>query len=547
MTQHFLRTVREWLYRIPLAGCASLALTCALGCSSGAPWKSNQSLFSRTPLFSPSTDGASIDDVQGPLERNLKTASYQQNNANSRQLNSAGFREYEAARELYEQGNYSAAEKAFKKIADEHAVDDSGFFRKRKLKNLFSTRSALEANYYDNPLVEDSLFMLAESRYLQEKLPGAEDIYLQLLKQYPNTRHLDASTKRLFDIALTWMQFKSTTASEVEMASHSDTGRAGAPKVVRNEDYKRPGFFNVTDRTRPITDTEGRALEALKAIWLNDPTGPLADDALMLTASHYLRVGHYMEAAETFKLLREEFPNSPHLKDAYILGAYVTQASYQGAHYDDKNLEQSRQLRQTALNVFQDLTPEERARLQSELEKVDDAVVAREFERALFWLRKGRFDAVEMSCHYVINKYPQSKYAGKARGLIKKLPEYRNQNTLLLALQGITIDDIESIDEPLNGPAANPLDSSPVRPQPAQAVPKTPPQGSSNPAAEPAPADDRPGRPRYLPAMEMPKLKPIPIPRLWPDKAPEADQPPAESADPAADPGRVNLTLGSDG
>ena len=545
MTQDFLRTVRGWLYRVPLAGLAGLALSCALGCSTGSAFKSPRS------LFTPSTEGASIDDVQGPLERNVRTASHEQSSANARAINSTGFREYEAARELYEQENYAAAEKAFKKISDEHAVDDSGFFRKRKLKNLFSTRSELEASYYDNPLVEDSLFMLAESRYRQNKLPGAEDVYLQLLKQYPNTRHLDASTKRLFDIALTWMQFKSTTAGEVEMASHSDTGRAGAPKVVRNEDYQRPGFFNLTDRSRPYTDTEGRALEALKAIWLNDPTGPLADDALMLTASHYLRVGRYTEAAETFKLLREEFPNSPHLKDAYILGAYVTQASYQGAEYDEKNLERSRQLRQTALNVFQDLTPEERTRLQGELEKVDDAVVAREFERALFWLHKGRIDAVEMSCYHIINKYPQSKYAGKARGLLKKLPEYRNQNTLLLALQGISIDDIESIDDPTFVPP----DSRPAQPPARSTTPQTAPQSvtpapnsSATPRpAEPAPADDRPGRPRYLPAMEMPKLKPIPVPKLWPEKTPETDAPPAKSADPAASPGRVNLTLGSDG
>ena len=27
-----------------------------------------------------------------------------------------------------------------------------------------------------------------------------------------------------------------------------------------------------------LFDTDGRALEALKSIWLNDPTGPLADD-----------------------------------------------------------------------------------------------------------------------------------------------------------------------------------------------------------------------------------------------------------------------------
>lgn len=517
MTRHRKRFLRPWITDLPYAGVSGLVLSCAMGCSSlnAQSWPNP---------FRPSDASASIDNVQGPLERNLNGVDRQASLADSQ-----GFQDYEVARELYDQGKYSEAEKAFKTISDEHAVDDSGFFRKRKLKNIFSTRKELEANYYDNPLVEDSLFMLAESRYAQEKLPGAEDIYLQLLKQYPNTRHMDVCTKRLFDIAHTWMDFKTTTSEDVQVASYSDNGPSAKPEVVKNKDYERPGFFNFGDRRRPVTDTEGRALEALKAIWLNDPTGPLADDALMLTASHYLRVGRYAEASETFKILREEFPDSPHLKDAYLLGAHVTQASYQGAEYDDRNLEESKQLKSMAMSIFPNLTAEEKARLEAEMVKMDDATVARELERALFWLHKGRFDAVEMCCHQIINKYPASKYAGKARGLLKKLPEYREQNTLVLAAQGITIDSLESVEE---------------RTAPSMMMPE-----EKKPApAEQSPAEAPAERPRYLPLMEMPKMKPIPIPKLWPEKTPEPEPesaPPFNNA-PQEQPGQVNLTLGQE-
>ncbi len=331
------------------------------------------------------------------------------------------------------------------------------------------------------------------------------------------------------------MQFKTTTSGDVAVASFSDNGPASKPEVVRDKDYERPGFFNLTDKQRPLTDTEGRALESLKTIWRNDPTGPLADDALMMTASHYLRIGRYSDAAQTFQLLRDEFPNSPHVKDAFILGSYVTQASYQGADYDSKKLEESRQLKETALRMFPNLTPEERARLEGEISKLEDATVGKEFNTALFWLGKGEFDSVEMVCHHIINRYPDSKYAGKSRGLLKKMPEYRKQSTLYLMMQGITADNIESIDEP------QPYSALPERPElPYQ----------QTPAPEDKPQSPQP--PRYLPTLEMPKLKPIPVPRLWPEKNPEQETEQEEAPlfenpqNEGNGSGRVNLTLGTE-
>lgn len=514
------------------ASVSGLVLCCAVGCSS-LKFDRPGSLFG-----APDDSGASIDGVKGPLERDLAAA-----NRQSATVNMEGLRDYEKAQAMYDQGDFKGAETAFEDITQDYATDESGFFRRRRLGNMLKPKSALQASYYDNPLVEDSLFMLAESRYKQEKLPGAESVYIQLLQQYPNTRHLDKSTERLFDIAMTWMDFKTTTSDEVKVASHSDTGRASKPEVVSNSDYERPSFFNMFDGKRPWTDTEGRALEALKAIWMNDPTGPLADDALMLTASHYLRVGRHAEASETFRMLREEFPDSPHLKDAYVLGSYVTQASYQGAAYEDRSLIESRELKTRALTMFRDLSPEERKRLEEEVYRVDDAAVAREFERSLYYLNKGNFEAVEMYCNYIINKYPQSKYAGKARGLLAKLPEFRKQNTLLLALQGITADDIPSIEDPAVARGPGVAEESPALPPSNRSL--------NNPEATPQPEETESKSPRYLPSWDMPKLKPIPTPRLWPGQKDEPAEPEMESAPPfdsesQKDSGRVKLTLGEE-
>ncbi len=513
------------------AGLIGWIACCAIGCQ-GLLHKEATALHDP---FSREAQTASIDKVKGPMERVLQTGHHADAvNPNSlRAEDVQDFGEFNEAKRLYEAGQYAAAEKKFKKIADDHKLDDSGVIRKRKWRDLFKTRSELKASYSDSPLREDSLFMLAESQYKQEELPAAETNYLLLLKEFPNTRHMDTTTRRLFDIAMIWMDFKVAKASDVELAAYSDDGRASKPKVVSGKGYKKHSFFNFTDKRRPLTDTEGRALEALKAIWLNDPTGKLADDALMLTASHQLRTGRYVEAAETYRLLREEFPQSPHAKEAYVLGAYVSQASYQGAAYDGKSLTESRQLQLMALNLFPDASPEEKKRLQQGLQDIEDKTVARHFNRAIFWLRKGRFEAVEMTCHHIINTYPQSKYAAKARGLLAKLPEYRKKNPLVLALEGVDADSIEPLDR-LPPPDATQRTTAPPEIQPLPQ--KTPDTGQA----------ETKKKERF----KMPKLKPIPVPNLlprWPKDSQEEFVPqplPTTPEEDTSEPGRVKLTLG---
>src|SRR5690606_10634147 len=115
---------------------------------------------------------------------------------------------------------------------------------------------------------------------------------------------------------------------------------------------KVPILPNFHDRKRPVFDTNGRALQALKSVWLKDPTGPLADDALMLAASHYVRKGDYIEADHHYTLLREQFPKSPHLQTAFVVGSHVKLMSYQGAPYDGKNLDDAESLKESTLRLF---------------------------------------------------------------------------------------------------------------------------------------------------------------------------------------------------
>ncbi|MDF1744853.1 MAG: outer membrane protein assembly factor BamD, partial [Gimesia sp.] len=177
---------------------------------------------------------------------------------------------------------------------------------------------------------------------------------------------------------------------------------------------------NLFDRSRPVFDTENRALEALKSIWLHDPTGPLADDSLMLTASHYLKVGRYMDADRTFTLLREEYPKSPHLKDAFMLGTHVKLMSYQGPQYDATVLSDAGNLKETTIRLF----PEsERMRLKEELKKIEQAKAKRDWETVQYWMRRSKPKSAAIYCNLLIENHPTSTFANQARELLADLGE----------------------------------------------------------------------------------------------------------------------------
>ncbi len=239
------------------------------------------------------------------------------------------------------------------------------------------------------------------------------------MKAYPSSRYMDKSTHRLFTIARDWLGFP-------DFATVGDVQQVNLDEPMENAKVKRekpphsnPILPNLFDRSRPVFDTNGRALQALKAIWLNDPTGPLADDALMLTASHHLRIGNHMEASRNFTLLREEYPKSEHLQAAFTLGSHVKLMSYQGAAYDSKVLMDAEKLKQSTLRLFPDIR--ERQRIEKELRSIYEAKAQRDWELVVFYGRKNKPRAQVVYCKQILRNFPESSYAMRAQELLSEL------------------------------------------------------------------------------------------------------------------------------
>jgi len=367
-------------------------------------------------------------------------------------------------------------------------------FADEKYEEAEKTAKKLLKKYKFTPIGEDTQFLLAESQYYRKRYSFAQDSYDQLLKDHPSTRYLDESTQRLFTIAGYWLGYPEfATSSEIQQVNLEESRIERPEPQKKSSPGKWPIIPNFTDRSRPVFDTPGRALQALKSIWLNDPTGPLADDALMLSATYYLRRGRYMDADRTFTLLREEYPKSPHVQDAFLLGSHVKLMSYQGANYDSKSLDEAGQLKESTLRMFPD--GKDNGRLKAELANIENAKALREWEKAQFYMRKKLPKSEAVYCQVLIQKFPKSPYANLAKKRLNELgPE-------VARIFFSSVDDPTTIPVVETPPIPTNSDAQPTSVNP---VPK------KTPAKE-TPADEEPGRIR-LNDLSDDEAKPIPKP-----------------------------------
>lgn len=374
----------------------AILLVCT-GCRSLRP-SDREGLFAASDLLS-------TDNIRGPLERAL--GSEEDALRRGEKFSPEAMKTVETARRQFEQKEYSAAIKTYQKVAKE---------------------------YPETSIGEEAWFHIGEAYFAQQEYPKAQDAYDKLFADYPSTRYVADASQRMFHIAKLWLDVVDpVVVSNVKTVSHADGPNSAAADADRSEKDRSlserygliPNFF---DSQRPMFDTSGRARNALRSIWLNDPTGPLADDALMLTASYYLKRGNHVEADRYLEILREEYPDSPHLEDAFVLGAHVKQAAYQGPYYDKTTLVAAENLSKRTLTMFPN--SDDRQQLRKDLSRIYLLKAEDAWSDVVLWKRKDNPRAVAIQAAQLIATYPDTEFARMARqellaiepNLIRDLP-----------------------------------------------------------------------------------------------------------------------------
>lgn len=287
--------------------------------------------------------------------------------------------------------------KSFKSLTG-HAPDENvakqaynegdALFREGKYDEAAEKFAAAADRWPDSLLEEDALFMLGESYFFADKYYKARNTFDDLLKKYENSRHLDRVTVRQFAIGRFW----------------DDEGR--------NHSLMTP---NLTDKTRPWFDTHGNGIKAYENIRLTDPTGPLADDAVMAQATAYFLDERFEDAAYQYEILRKDYPQSEHQKQAHLLGLQSYLNSYQGPQYDPTALKKADVLVDSTMRNLGHQVAEERARLHQAKEAIRAQQAEREYDLGEYYFRLGYNRAARQHYANVLRDFPGTKFADLAQ------------------------------------------------------------------------------------------------------------------------------------
>ena len=274
------------------------------------------------------------------------------------------------------------------------------------MKNGENIKAAKEfewAAYYwkDTAVEEDARYHAAECYYREKRFNDAVKQYTKLLVNFPSSPYKTEAIKNTFEIARTWI------------------------KQVTED---RVSYVNFTDRSRPTFDTFGYAEKALKTIYTNCPSDPMADDSVFLLAHGYMRLGRaqgdasFEHAAEYFKQLRDFYPNSEFVVEAMRLEVICRQKASLGPDYDARHIDE-------AIRVADQLRLQHRTRMpsdqQNELLQITNRLNEEKAEKlwitAKFYDDGKNYGSARLQYRKIITDYPTTEYAEKARVRYEKI------------------------------------------------------------------------------------------------------------------------------
>jgi outer membrane protein assembly factor BamD (BamD/ComL family) len=278
-----------------------------------------------------------------------------------------------SAKVLFQQGKHKDAEKVF---------------------NWLAARALKQKN---EEIHEEAVFWEAECQYAQRDWPTARDSYQLLLKDHPSSRYRNEAVQRQFDIAKYWLD---------------DTRKQMAGPKTESSWFHVPSLVNF-EKEKPTFDEEGHAIRACEAVYLQDPTGPLAPQALYWAGGVNFYRENYEAADRYYSILVEQFPRSQLAPLALELAINSKVQVTGGPEYDGRKLIEARQLTDTALRSYPELASKQ-AFLENTLIAINEQQAEKDFGIAEFYRRTGHPGAAYFYFEIVRRRYAGTEWDKKA-------------------------------------------------------------------------------------------------------------------------------------
>jgi outer membrane protein assembly factor BamD (BamD/ComL family) len=229
-----------------------------------------------------------------------------------------------------------------------------------------------------------------------------------MLVDFPAGTFRDQAVRRMFDIANYWLDDTRT-----EMTEYREKKEGKRTFIV-------PAVFHF-EKKKPWVDEEGRAMQALEQVNLNDITGPLADKALFLAGGVKFFREDYREADHYFSQLVEQHPNSPMAPQAIELAIISKSLSTGGADYDGRKVAEARIMVDTALRNYPQLAAEKSGFFERQIGSITYQQAEKDFQIGEFYKRTGHPGSAYFYYEIVRRRYPGTKWADLATDRMHEL------------------------------------------------------------------------------------------------------------------------------
>lgn len=299
----------------------------------------------------------------------------------------------------------------------------AGYDLMRQNDNFRKTEKSLEAakmfhkagnKWPDSVLEEDALFLAAECYFFSDYYALAAKKYEKLVSKYRSTKYMDTATMRLFKIGDYWR----------------DRYQAGV------------SFVNFRDKTRPRLDTFGEMRKAYEAVYINDPSGPHGDRAILNLAGVYMNLGqnpgdsYFSEAAELYAMLPVVCPRSEHLAHAQKLELLARSSTYSGRQYDGKTLEEASVLADKITRQYGDQLGEDRAAILEIRENILHQKAERLWEAGQYYeTKRMAYSAARYNYNKLLAEYPNSPRRGEAQQRLQAIEGLQDVDSNLARLK----------------------------------------------------------------------------------------------------------------
>ena len=277
-------------------------------------------------------------------------------------------------------------------------------FRKEEYEDAHTSFSKLARRYKGKPIEEDILFMKAECEFKLDKLPKAQDTYHALLVKYPTTRYMPQAVQRSYDIAYYWLE-------DSRLRAEGKPGKYSA--------FSR--YVNFFDRTRPVFDTPGRALDTVEVIQQYDPFGPLTDDAVMMAGGESFLTNRYIQATTYYEQLVVDQPQSEHVGKAKILCEQAYLRAYRGPQYDDTDLDGAYKMAKVALDARDSYGEDQVRRLEADVRAIHLERAKRDYSMGEDFRHRRLYTSAKYYYRLVVKDYSDTDWARKADERLREL------------------------------------------------------------------------------------------------------------------------------